>query len=600
MRPAGLLLWLLGCSDYEVQKRSPEPEPGEVETCPEAAEPYGAPQDPACTVDPPVGAFSPVVEWQWAANPLFDGYDDIMSTPAVANLTDDNGDGRIDDADIPDVVFTSFAGGAYTSAGTITAISGDGSGTHWSVYDAGGYHVYSSGGVAIGDIDADGLPEVCTAGVEAAVICLNGNGTFKWAGGTEVYGYGGPAFADVDADGMSEVIWGRQLLDTDGTLLWTGEGGAGWYLSFAIDLDGDGRLEIVAGNTVYRGNGLLLYTDGTADGAGAAGDFDVDGIPEIVHVSGGTIVTTNADGTVRWQTAVPGGGNGGPPTVADFDNDGLPEVGVAGASYYSVLDTDGTVLWSQPVSDYSSNITGSSVFDFEGDGAADVVYADELTLWVYDGATGTVKLMDDGHASGTLFEYPLIVDVDNDGSTEIVLASNNYAYSGYNGITVIGDATNSWRPSRPVWNQFAYHITNVEEDGGIPVNPEPNWLLWNNFRTGGTLYGLSTDLADLALGEPTICEARCADGVVELILPVLNTGLADTPAFDVTIASAAGPLVTESLSLAAGSAVELGPLELTRDAWRSGVTVDVDPTNGVEECDEDDNTLELGAWPCGE
>jgi hypothetical protein len=590
---------LTACSDYEVKLHTPDPVGDTAADCPDASAPYGVETDPACVVVAAVGTFSPVIEWQWNANPVYADYDDIMSTPAVANLTDDNADGLIDAADIPDVVFTSFAGGAYTSAGTLTAISGDGAGTHWSLYDAGGYHFYSSGGVAIGDIDADGLPEVCAAGVEAAVVCVNADGTFKWAGGTEAYGYGAPSFADVDGDGLSEVIYGRQMLDAAGNLIWTGTGGAGWWLSFAVDLDDDGFLDIVAGNTVYRHDGTILWTDGTTDGPGAVGDFDLDGIPEVVHTSAGSVIVTNNDGTVRWQTAHPGGGNGGPPTVADFDNDGLPEVGVAGASTYTVFDTDGTPLWSMPVSDYSSTVTGSSVFDFEGDGAADVVYADELTLWVYDGATGAVKLQDEDHASGTLYEYPLIVDVDNDGSTEIVLPSNNYAYAGYNGITVIGDATNSWRPSRPIWNQYAYFITNVESDGSIPAVPDDNWDRWNSFRANGSEYGLSTDLADVAPGDPEICALRCDEGVAEVLVPIANTGLADTPEFTVGVYRDVTLVTGATMSLTAGEASHAGPFEITEADWGAWLTLSVDDGGAVEECDEDDNVIDLGVWPCG-
>mgnify|MGYP003336424592 FL=1 len=522
----------------------------------------------------------------------------LFRSPAVANLTDDNGDGVIDDADVPDVVFTSFSGGAYSSAGTLTAISGDGTGAWWSVYDPGGYHVYSSGSPGIADIDGDGLPEVCTPGVETSIVCVNADGTLKWAAGTEPYPYGGPAFGDLDGDGLAEVVHGREVINSDGTVRWLGTGGAGWWLSFPVDLDGDARMEIVAGNTVYRGNGTVWWSDGTCDGAGAVGDFDWDGTPEIVHINCGYVTVTNADGTVRWSTSVPGGGTGGPPTVADFDNDGYPEVGVAGASYYSVIDTDGAVIWSEPVSDYSSNVTGSSVFDFEGDGAADVVYADELTLWVYDGATGAVKLQDDGHSSGTLYEYPLVVDVDNDGSSEIVLPSNDYAYDGYNGITVIGDLSGSWRPSRPVWNEFAYHITNVEDDGGVPAAEEPNWDYWNNFRTGGTTYGLSTELADLVVDEPQLCRSRCEEGVVEVVVNVTNTGLAATPDFGVGVYSGSTFLTGETLSLGPGEAVQAGPFEISEADWGAHLTVRADDAEVVEECDEDDNELAVGRWPC--
>lgn len=594
------LFLLLGCSDYEVNSKPEEPLPGGDEECPDAGAAYAVEQDASCVVVAEVGTFTPVVEWQWQTNDTFAGFDDIMSTPAAANLTDDDGDGDVDEDDVPDLVFTSFSGGAYTSAGTLTAIGGDGSGTLWSVYDPGGHHVYSSGSPAIGDIDGDGRVEVCTGGVEAAVVCVDQAGGFKWAGGTSIYGYGAPAFADLEGDGQAEVMYGPQVLDSAGNVRFTGAGGTGYWLSFAVDLDGDGKLEIVAGNTVYKGNGDILWTDGTGDGPAAVGDFDLDGTPEIVHVTSGSIVLTGADGVVRWTQSLPGGCHGGAPTVADFDNDGFPEVGVAGAYYYTVLDTDGSVLWSMPVQDTSSCVTGSSVFDFEGDGASDVVYADELTLWVYDGATGAVKLQEDGHASGTLYEYPLILDVDNDGSTEIVVPSNDYGYDGYNGITVIGDANGSWRPSRTIWNQYAYHITNVEDDGGIPTTQDPNWERWNTFRAGGTTYGLNSELADLVPGEPTVCTLRCDEDVVEVTLPVENRGLADTPAFDAGLYKD-GQLVGDgaTLSLAAGEAAWVGPFEVTREQWRGGaVLAKLDTLGAVEECDEGDNARTLGDWPC--
>ena len=93
------------------------------------------------------------------------------------------------------------------------------------------------------------------------------------------------------------------------------------------------------------------------------------------------------DGSVIWAKNVTGS-EIGPPTVADLDGDGEPEIGVAGRNQYVVLEADGTFKWSRQTQDHSSGFTGSSVFDFEGDGASEIVYADETRLWVFDGATG--------------------------------------------------------------------------------------------------------------------------------------------------------------------------------------------------------------------
>jgi hypothetical protein len=243
-------------------------------------------------------------------------------------------------------------------------------------------------------------------------------------------------------------------------------------------------------------------------------------------------------------------------------------------------------------------MTGSSVFDFEGDGKADVVYADELALWVYDGATGEVKLHEESHASGTLFEYPLIVDVDNDGVTEIVLASNNYAYSGWTGITVIGDANGTWRPSRPIWNQYAYDIVNINDDGSVPAVQEDTWTRWNSFRAAASTLGRTSDLPDLAPGEPQICSLECSAGTVDVLVPVENTGLYDVPSAKVDIKRGSNEIVSATLAVPSGEVAWAGPFTLSEEDWGGGVAVRVDPDGEVDECDEADNAWTLGDWPC--
>ncbi|MFI5299436.1 MAG: hypothetical protein ACHREM_15195 [Polyangiales bacterium] len=154
------------------------------------------------------------------------------------------------------------------------------------------------------------------------------------------------------------------------------------------------------------------------------------------------------------EIPVPGGG-GGSITIADYDGDGLPEIGVAGGSYYVVFDPDcisprtyggatGTcnrtaasandcgasptnpaqksVLWCRGSQDQTSFITGSSVFDFSGNGRAEVIYADECWLRVYDGVTGSVYFSG-VHSSGTKLEEPVIASVTGDGHAQLMMTS---------------------------------------------------------------------------------------------------------------------------------------------------------------------------------
>lgn len=638
MRPISLLLYgLLGCNDYELSSlngtnsEANDPpdqlvrdegmfewtgtdtgsgDPPLNETCEDAVrpDPYTVAIDPACIAEPSEGSFAPVVEWSWRSDAAVGGYENVMSTPAVGNLNDDNGDGVVDENDIPDIVFTAYGGGgSYSGAGAVHALSGDGSGLLWSVVSPGGAPTRASGGVALGDLEGDGQIEVCVLGQTASVVCLEGaTGALRWASGSTSRSYGGPAIADLDADGTAEVIVGRQVFRSDGSTFWVGTlgtGGGSYPHSVPVDWDGDGLQELVAGNTVYDTDGTILLALPTIlDGYPAIGDFDGDTLPDLVVASRGRVAVVTNDGVTLWQSDLPGGG-GGPPTVADFDGDGLPEVGAAGAQYYSVFDTDGSLLWSTPTSDISSGITGSSVFDFDDDGDAEVVYADELTLWVFDGPTGAVKLEETNHASGTLLEYPVIADVDGDGSSEIVVASNNLYTAEWNGITVIGDADGTWAPSRPIWNQKAYSITNVNDDGTIPAAPIPNWTVWNSFRAAGSLNRLPGSRPDLALGQPELCLDDCDEGRVKFWIPGENTGIDDISS-EVSVAirrdEAGGPTITQDAlrSLAAGTADVLGPFVLTQEEWGEGVWAVMDPDGRIDECDEEDNTIDLGAWPC--
>jgi hypothetical protein len=357
---------------------------------------------------------------------------------------------------------------------------------------------------------------------------------------------------------------------------------------------------------MYDYDGSIRWQDGGGDGWSAVADMDGDGAPEVVKVVSSIVWLTDTDGTPIWDFSLADGG-GGPPTIADFDGDGLPEVGVASRSVYRVIDTDGTELWSNPVEDFSSSVTGSSVFDFEGDGAAEVVYADEETLWVYDGLTGTVEMAWSSHSSGTLYEYPLVVDVDKDGAAEIVVASNDYsAHNETRGITVVGDAAGSWSPARPVWNQHAYNISNVDDDGTIPVAPVPNWTQWNSFRAGNSETAVGFDLPDLRPGEPVVCTDECWADRILVWIAVENGGILDVANVAVGLYALDETATLIDLqgvtAVNSGEATWLGPLSLNRDDFGpSGLMVRVNDGSAATpfaECNATNNVWTWAQFPC--
>ncbi len=329
--------------------------------------PFEGPMDPGCEIEPQIGVFKPVAEWSksaWSAGPTFT---QVMAAPIVVSLTDDNADGKIDDQDVPDIVFTTFAGNAYTAAGWLRAVSGD---DGKELLNIGDQAIGGTAGVAGGDIDGDGIVELITVTTGGAAKAFEHDGTLKWTSpalGASIYSY--PAIADMNADGKPEVIVGKSILNSDGTLRATAKYGFGSLVAVVVDMDGDGDQELIGGNAIYDVDGKEEWHNGLGDGWVGVADMDQDSLPDIVVVGGGKVRLQTGKGVVKWDVAFPGGG-GGPPTIADYDGDGAPEVGVAGKTGYVVFESDGKVLWQKATQDASSQQTGSSVYDFEGDLAA--------------------------------------------------------------------------------------------------------------------------------------------------------------------------------------------------------------------------------------
>ena len=196
------------------------------------------------------------------------------------------------------------------------------------------------------------------------------------------------------------------------------------------------------------------------------------------------------DGAVVFQNLTPTGDGGfgltwfRPATVHDFDGDQIAEYAVSSANHYSVYEGDASIVWSANVSD-QSGIAAGTAFDFLGDGIAEAMYADETTMFIFDGAGA--PLLTTPRTSGTLSEYPVVADIDNDGSAEIVVVSNQYLGMPSPTVQVIRDVDDRWIQARRIWNQHTYHVTNVREDGTIPQYEPPHHTLLNTFRTNAQI-----------------------------------------------------------------------------------------------------------------
>ena len=448
----------------------------------------------AAQILPVIGTFKPKLKWKWeGVGSPYPEYNQVMMAPVAGRLIDTNGDGKIDQADDPILVFTAFSksGGTWTTDGVIRVVNGRTGIEIFAIKDS-TTPISAVGSLALADLDHDGKPEIIAVTQDYRVVVYRNNGTKWWVSApvasSDGYApWGGPAVADLDGDGTPEILFGRSVFSSTGVLKWkasgsyvgsTVTGAARFSFPIVADLDGTGQQNVILGGSVYTSTGALVW-QAPRDGFTAVADFDGNGQPSIAVVNSGTLSLYSRTGQLRWTVSLPGGGLGGPPTIADVDGDGIPEIGVAASSAYTVFRRDGTMLWSKNSQDFSSQMTGSTVFDFDGDGSAEVLYADEIRVRAYKGATGQI-LWEIPNSSGTTHEYPLVVDIDGDGHADLVTVSNDYylppnsTLLGH-GIRVFQDENNSWVNTRSVWNQHAYSITNVNDDLTIPARSAAAW-----------------------------------------------------------------------------------------------------------------------------
>ena len=482
-----------------------------------------------------------VVACTWSGPPAgdpFPNHKNVLSTPLVADLPYQSAFAT----EIVVVAYNGTDGGAYSSAGSnatyfgvLRVIDGQTCQQIDTIHDSSN-PIIAAAVPAIGDLDNDGVPEI------VALRALTGVVAFKWNSSLSRYQtwwvstgstisfvnrWDGLSIHDVNKDGYAEVVssgevfsgrTGERLNPSNTVSFLAGVG----CTPVIADVDGDGAVELVA-QRVYRwtasgwqiaypmnvvGRHFAVADFGTPGATPA--DFDrthLDGVAEVVvtgqhpTASLSAISLVTLGGQVVFRKTLDG--VGGPPVIADVDGDGYPEIGVSGSNTYRVFDlkaagaADPYVKWSKPIADSSSSSAGSAGFDFDGDGAMEIVSADQCFTRIFSGSTGAV-VFSAPRWSCTWSEYPVVADTNGDGLAELVVSQNSNCQpmacpgtdpnrptvarfgAALQGIQVFRGSA-AWSPVRPIWNQQAYAITNVLDDGRIPAMPA--WV--QNFRTVG-------------------------------------------------------------------------------------------------------------------
>jgi hypothetical protein len=304
-----------------------------------------------------------------------------------------------------------------SGTGTVSVLLNNGDGTFQprQDYRVGSHQNPQTLGIAVGDFNGDGIPDLATVNEnpgEISILFGNGDGTFQPAQNIPVAGaYTGITVADLRGNGRTDVL--VTTSNQVAILLSNGNGTfqAAQYVdvagsvprSIAVgDFNGDGVPDLAVLSfdpyphgtvTVLLGNGDGTFQESAYfEGAGiaasiAAGDFNGDGRQDLVVANqlsstDGNLVFFfgNGDGTFRGPQILDLGAIPTFVAVADLNRDKIPDLAVATESNnVAVLagNGDGTFAPAQffGVGRYPVSV---AVADFNGDGKPDLATANSL------------------------------------------------------------------------------------------------------------------------------------------------------------------------------------------------------------------------------
>ena len=305
--------------------------------------------------------------WRFQPTDKDNGHLSVFSTPAIG---DTNRDGVAD--------VTSFALGLQS----------------WSLSQSGGANggwpfytddtVFSS--AALADVNGDGQTDIVIGGDVSPgppvdgrggiLRAITGDGKLLWAHQFDEIVRSSPAIGDVDADGKPEIVvgtgdyWSNRcnpnpaafadcqghgasdqnkifVLDLAGNVKWSKDLGAQTINSPALaDINGDGRLDIAEGTFNGANSGKVFALDGIKG----------DNLPGFPVASGGGVVT-------------------GGITTADFNGDGGQDLLVpTGGGFYALDGKNGHRLFAIQEGQVSYH-NSAVITDLDGNGQLDIIVA---------------------------------------------------------------------------------------------------------------------------------------------------------------------------------------------------------------------------------
>ncbi|MDR2843843.1 MAG: hypothetical protein LBV57_04265 [Candidatus Symbiothrix sp.] len=358
--------------------------------------------------------------------------------------------------------------------------------------------------------------------VGAAPNCINYDG---YVGFNQVY--------DLDLDGVYDVIAGGkaylmnkdlslkaviQATDLSGCIMPDGRTGV-------ADIDGDGFPDVVAAYKTDQTNlriavwtlenrttnptpKLLAQRDFVTDNSAGTGSFsnvfigDIDGkvqngklLPEISVLRGGVAFSSHKGKELSLIH----------PLIRDIAQTPIDNLTpqLANTATINVLtsftyDLDGSdsqkderlkLSFVLQHTDTSIN-TGFTLFDFDNDGVAEICYRDMQSMRIIKPLRPFIPIDTNSEAfktcvlvnatnvkSYTGFENPVIADIDNDGSAEIVVVGGNSSYEFFGFMYAFGNGSgDKYAPTRKLWNQYHYDPFMINDDLTVPSGPAPNRL----------------------------------------------------------------------------------------------------------------------------